>query len=146
MSSFEPNARRTIWRTILRLKHKVPFFHNKCPIFDTKTAETYLYTWYLGIKVLQKDYLPKLFLHSHHKWEDISLMWKMTFEIFIKSLRVTNSLNTAWLKLCCHILSSHLLTRSLQSGRYHGTCISSGSFVSYDEIRTVNKFIFVTIR
>ena len=25
------------WRwTILRIKHKVPFFHNKCPIFDKK--------------------------------------------------------------------------------------------------------------
>ena len=27
------------------------------------------------------------FLHYHHKWKGISFMWKMTVEIFIKSLR-----------------------------------------------------------
>ena len=27
-----------------------------------------------------------MILHSHYKWESISFMWKMTFEIFIKSL------------------------------------------------------------
>ena len=43
-SRFVPNARRTKRCTILRIKDKVPFFHNKCPIFDKKTAETYLYT------------------------------------------------------------------------------------------------------
>ena len=32
-SRFVPNARRTCTWTILRIKHKVPFFHNKCPIF-----------------------------------------------------------------------------------------------------------------
>ena len=39
-----PNARKTIRWTKLRIKHKVPFFHIKYPIFDKKTAETYLYT------------------------------------------------------------------------------------------------------
>ena len=28
----------------------------------------------------------KFFLHSHHGWEGISFMWKVTFGIFIKSL------------------------------------------------------------
>ena len=31
-----PNARKTIRWTILWIKHKIPFFHNKCPIFDKK--------------------------------------------------------------------------------------------------------------
>ena len=35
-SKFVPNARRTIRWTILWIKHKVPFFHNKCPIFNKK--------------------------------------------------------------------------------------------------------------
>ena len=35
-SRFVPNARRTIQWKILRIKHKVPFLHNKCPIFDKK--------------------------------------------------------------------------------------------------------------
>ena len=43
-----PNARRTIWWTILRIKHKVPFFHNKCLNVDKKgrklicTSDTYV--------------------------------------------------------------------------------------------------------
>ena len=35
-SRFVPNARRTIRWTMLRMKHKVPFIQNKCPIFDKK--------------------------------------------------------------------------------------------------------------
>ena len=35
-----------------------------------------------------------LFLHSHHGWEGIGFMWKMTFEIFIKSLRF----ETPWVR------------------------------------------------
>ena len=35
-SRFVPNARRTIRWTIIGIKYKVPFFHNKCPIFDKK--------------------------------------------------------------------------------------------------------------
>ena len=38
--------------------------------------------------------LKKLFLHSHHGWEGIGFMWKMTFEIFIKSLRF----ETPWVR------------------------------------------------
>ena len=34
------------------------------------------------------------FLHSHHGWEGIGFMWKMTFEIFIKSLRF----ETPWVR------------------------------------------------
>ena len=34
-SRFVPNARRIRW-TILRIKHKVPFFHDKFSIFDEK--------------------------------------------------------------------------------------------------------------
>ena len=42
-----------------------------------------------------KDYFRKLFfLHSHHGWEGIGFMWKMTFEIFIKSLRF----ETPWVR------------------------------------------------
>ena len=33
---FVPNARRTIRWTMLQIKHKVPFFHNKYPIFNIK--------------------------------------------------------------------------------------------------------------
>ena len=35
-----------------------------------------------------------IFLHSHHGWEGISFMWKITFEIFIKSLRF----ETPWVR------------------------------------------------
>ena len=34
------------------------------------------------------------FLHSHHGWESIGFMWKMTLEIFIKSLRF----ETPWVR------------------------------------------------
>ena len=33
---FVPNARRTKRWTILRIKHKLPLFHKKCPIFNKK--------------------------------------------------------------------------------------------------------------
>ena len=33
-------------------------------------------------------------LHSHHKWKGINFMWKMTFEIFIKSL----GFETPWVR------------------------------------------------
>ena len=36
VSRFVPNARRTIRWTILRIKQKVWFFHNKCPILVKK--------------------------------------------------------------------------------------------------------------
>ena len=36
----------------------------------------------------------KAFLHSHHGWKGISFMWKMTFEIFMKSLRF----ETPWVR------------------------------------------------
>ena len=36
---FVPNARRTMRWTILWIKHKVPLFHNKCPIFDKKRTD-----------------------------------------------------------------------------------------------------------
>ena len=38
--------------------------------------------------------LKYIFLHSHHGWEGIGFMWKMTFEIFIKSLRF----ETPWVR------------------------------------------------
>ena len=37
-SRFVPNATRTIRWKIIRMKRKVPFFHNKCPIFDKKNG------------------------------------------------------------------------------------------------------------
>ena len=45
------------------------------------------------------------FLHSHHGWEGIGFMWKMTFEIFIKSLRF----ETPWVK---------------KNGFYESVCLS----------------------
>ena len=44
-------------------------------------------------------------LHSHHGWEGIGLMWKMTFEIFIKSLRF----ETPWVR---------------KNGFYESVCLS----------------------
>ena len=41
---------------------------------------------------MSQDFI--LFLHSHHKWKGISFMWKMTFEVFIKSLRF----ETPWVR------------------------------------------------
>ena len=38
-SRFMTNATRTIRWTILQIKHTVPFFHNKCPIFDRKQGK-----------------------------------------------------------------------------------------------------------
>ena len=65
--------------------------------------------YFIGIKQIQND-IAKLyieislvygriwneltFLHSHHGWEGIGFMWKMNFEIFIKSLRF----ETPWVR------------------------------------------------
>ena len=51
-----------------------------------------------------KMYLLR-FLHSHHGWEGINFMWKMTFEIFIKSLRS----ETPWVR---------------KNGFYESVCLS----------------------
>ena len=40
------------------------------------------------------DHYRDQFLHSHHEWEGLGFMWKMTFEIFIKSLRF----ETPWVR------------------------------------------------
>ena len=45
------------------------------------------------------------FLHSHHGWEGIGFMWKITFEIFIKSLRF----ETPWVR---------------KKGLYESVCLS----------------------
>ena len=45
------------------------------------------------------------FLHSHRGWEGIGFMWKMTFEIFIKSLRF----ETPWVR---------------KNGFYESVCLS----------------------
>ena len=47
----------------------------------------------------------KSVLHSHHGWEGIGFMWKMTFEIFIKSLRF----ETPWVR---------------KNGFYESVCLS----------------------
>ena len=57
-------------------------------------------------KKLQSDANYR-FLHSHHGWEGISFMWKMTFEIFMKSLRF----ETPWVR---------------KKGFYESVCLSVG--------------------
>ena len=47
----------------------------------------------------------QIFLHSHNGWEGISFMWKMTFDIFITSLRF----ETPWIR---------------KSGFYDSVCLS----------------------
>ena len=46
-----------------------------------------------------------IFLHSHHGWEGIGFMWKMTFDIFIESLRF----ETPWV---------------IKKGFYESVCLS----------------------
>ena len=47
-----------------------------------------------SFNALLKNFRLFLFLHSHHGWEGICFKWKMTFEIFIKSLRF----ETPWVR------------------------------------------------
>ena len=65
-----------------------------------------------------------LFLHSHHEWEGIGFMWKMTFVNFIKSL----SFETPWVR---------------KNGFYESVCLSVVGRVRHNEISVVlqNRFL-----
>ena len=64
-------------------------------------------------------YLYKyIFLHFHHEWEGIGFMWKMTFEIFIKSLRFeTPWLRKSGLKIYSHGTYKWYNSRSINDSR-----------------------------
>ena len=56
-----PNAKRTWVWTILRIKHKVPFFHNKCPIFDKNGRNLFLHL--IGLPDGPHESIKKVLVH-----------------------------------------------------------------------------------
>ena len=47
-----------------------------------------------NVYMKKNSFILSTFLHSQHGWEGISFMWKMTFEIFMESLRF----ETPWIR------------------------------------------------
>ena len=79
------------------------------------------------------------FLHSHCEWEDIGFMWKMTFEIFIKSLRF----ETPWVIIglnwaLTYFIGAQKVKTSLLSSHIRQNFVIKSIFCVFEKIKNCN--------